>query len=69
MAGRWFATDNEDAIDDAQQTLLDVLRGRANSDHWPTIDPADTKVALPGYVSYGYPLGRVRHRSARCWPG
>lgn len=56
MAGIWFATDDDDETDEAQQTVLDVLRARADSDHWPTIDPADTNVALPDYVSYGYPL-------------
>lgn len=56
MTGRWFATDDDDEIDEAQQAVLDVLRARANSDHWPTIDPADTGVGLPEYVSYGYPL-------------
>jgi hypothetical protein len=56
MTGRWFATDDDDEIDEAQQAVLDVLRARANSDDWPTIDPADTNVALPDYVSYGYPL-------------
>src|ERR1700742_4677874 len=56
MTGIWFATDDDDEIDEAQQAVLDVLRERADSDHWPTIDPADTNVALPYYVSYGYPL-------------
>jgi hypothetical protein len=54
MTGRWFATDDDDEIDEAQQAVLDVLRARANSDHWPAIEPADTNVALPDYVSYGY---------------
>jgi hypothetical protein len=56
MTGRWFATEDDDEIDEAQQAVLDVLRALANSDHWPTIHPADTNVALPNYVSYGYPL-------------
>ena len=43
-------------IDEVQQAVLDVLRARANSDQWPTIDPADTNVALPDHVSDGYPL-------------
>lgn len=55
MTGRWFATDDDDEIDVAQQAVLDVLRGRVDSDHWPAIDPADTNVALPNYDSYGYP--------------
>jgi hypothetical protein len=56
MTGKWFATDDDDEIDEAQQAVLDVLRARADSDHWPTIEPADTNVALPDYVSYGYLL-------------
>ena len=55
MAGTWFATDADDEIDEAQQAVLDALRARADSDHWPTIDPDDTSVALPYYASYGYP--------------
>jgi hypothetical protein len=55
MTGTWFATDDNDEIDGAQQAVLDVLRARADSDHWPAINPADTNVALPDYVSYGYP--------------
>jgi hypothetical protein len=39
----------------ARQAVLDVLRARASSDHWPMIDPADTNVALPDDDSYGYP--------------
>jgi hypothetical protein len=56
MTGLWFATDDDDEIDEAQQAVLDTLRARADSDPWPAIDPADTNVALPDYVSYGYPL-------------
>jgi hypothetical protein len=55
MTGTWFATDDNDEIDGAQQAVLDVLRARADSDPWPAINPADTNVALPDYVSYGYP--------------
>ena len=55
MAAGWFATDDDDEVDDAQQAVLDVLRARASSDHWPMIDPVDTNVALPDHVSYGYP--------------
>lgn len=56
MAEGWFATDDDDEVDEAQQAVLDVLRARARSDHWPMIDPADTNVALPDYDTYGYPL-------------
>jgi hypothetical protein len=56
MTGIWFATDDDDEIDEAQRAVLDVLRERANSDHRPTIEPTDTNVTLPDYVSYGYPL-------------
>jgi hypothetical protein len=56
VRGRWFATDDDDEIDEAQQAVLDVLRARANSHNWPMIDPANTNAALPDYVSYGYPL-------------
>jgi hypothetical protein len=55
MAEGWFATGDDDEVDEAQQAVLDVLRARASSDHWPMIDPADTGVAVPGYGSCGYP--------------
>jgi hypothetical protein len=56
MAEGWFATDDDDEVDEAQQAVLDVLRARASSDHWPMIDPVDTSVEFPGTYNYGYPL-------------
>jgi hypothetical protein len=59
MTEGWFATDDDDEIDEAQQAVLDVLRARAKSDHWPMIDPPDTNVALPSYVYYGLQPGEM----------
>jgi hypothetical protein len=56
MAGGWFATDDDDEVDEAQQAVLDVLRARASSDHWPMIDPVDTYVEFPDTYNDGYPL-------------
>ena len=55
MTGEWFATDEDDEIDEVQQAVINVLRARAHSDAWPAIHPDDTNVALPDYLTYGYP--------------
>jgi hypothetical protein len=51
----WFATYDEDELDEAQQAVLNILRARAHTDRWP-LDPPNTNLAFPYDVSYGYPL-------------
>jgi hypothetical protein len=51
----WFATDDEDELDEVQQAVVSVLRARACAAPWP-IDPTDACLTLPGWVSYPYEL-------------
>ena len=49
----WFENEDGDGLDEIQGAFLDVLQVRAAT--WPA-KPRDTRLLLPDYLAYGYPL-------------